>query len=93
MSFDYDEAKRFFVNKLATDLEGKGRMESALYHTAKMIYEAGARDSDAALRREIDDVVGRRDAKIAELERFVQVAHEVHPNIDLDVAAHEKWHA
>lgn len=82
MAFDYDEAKRFFVNKLATDLEGKGRMESALYHTAKMIYEAGALDADAA-----------RDAKIAELERFIQVAHEVHPNIDLDVAALEKWHA
>lgn len=57
MAFDYDEAKRFFVNKLATDLEGKGRMESALYHTAKMIYEAGARDTDAA-----------KDAQIAELE-------------------------
>ena len=42
--FDYDKAKRFFSYKLANDLEGQGRFESALYHTVRMIYEEGLKD-------------------------------------------------
>lgn len=49
MPFDYHEAKEFFNDKLTKDLAGQGRMESALYHTAKMLYDAGCDDIDRSL--------------------------------------------
>lgn len=44
MAFDYEEAKAFFLNKLTHDLEGRGRIESAFYHTARLIYQRGYED-------------------------------------------------
>lgn len=41
---DYNEAKRFFAEKLAADLEGKGRIESAAFHTVKWAYLRGVED-------------------------------------------------
>lgn len=45
--FNYEDAKKFFYDKLTDDLVGKGRMESALYHTAVMIYMKGVEDGMA----------------------------------------------
>lgn len=42
---DYErDVKAFFAEKLASDLIGKGRIESAAYHTAKHIYLKGVED-------------------------------------------------
>ena len=49
MPLDYEEVKRFFYDKLTHDLEGKGRMESALYHTAMWIYQKGIDDKSAEI--------------------------------------------
>lgn len=39
---DYEkDCKAVFAAKLMTDLTGKGRLESAAYHTAKHIYTQG----------------------------------------------------
>ena len=58
MPLDYEQAKKFFNDKLTQDLVGHGRLESAMYHTAMWIYEQGCKDTDAA-----------KDAEIARLER------------------------
>lgn len=39
MPLDYDEAKRFFAEKMAADWFGHGRFESAVFHTAQHIWE------------------------------------------------------
>ncbi|MCU0810149.1 MAG: hypothetical protein MUE59_03785 [Thiobacillaceae bacterium] len=36
---DYEQVKRFFAEKLASDFAGQGRVESAFYHTIKYVYE------------------------------------------------------
>lgn len=67
MPFDYEVAKKFFNDKLTNDLEGKGRVESALFHTAVMIYGEGCKDNDAV-----------KDARIDELEYQLRRIHP-HP--------------
>lgn len=56
MPLDYEQVKKFFYDKFSQELEGQGRYESAMYHTAVWIYEQGCKDNDLA-----------KDAKIAEL--------------------------
>lgn len=41
---DYTEVKKFFAKKLIEDFEGVGRIESAAYHTIKMVYLKGVDD-------------------------------------------------
>lgn len=41
---DYNEVKRYYADKLAQDLGGNGRIESAFYHTMKMVYLKGVED-------------------------------------------------
>lgn len=41
---DYNEVKKFYADKLAQDLDGTGRIESAFYHTMKMVYLKGVED-------------------------------------------------
>ena len=41
---DYDRVKHFFADKLASDFAGRGRFESAFFHTVQMVYEQGMRD-------------------------------------------------
>jgi hypothetical protein len=41
---DYDRVKAFFAEKLAGDFAGRGRFESAFFHTVRMCYEQGLRD-------------------------------------------------
>lgn len=42
---DYEhDVKAVFAAKLASDLNGKGRVESAAYHTAKHVYMKGVED-------------------------------------------------
>lgn len=41
---DYLEVKKFYAKKLAEDAEGTGRVESAFYHTMKMVYLKGVED-------------------------------------------------
>lgn len=63
---DYNEVKRFQAKKLLEDLEGTGRVESAHYHTMKMVYDAGVRDGLAAAGlspEEIRKVIGIIDHK------------------------------
>ena len=36
--------KKFYADKLATDFDGTGRVESAFYHTMKMVYLKGVED-------------------------------------------------
>lgn len=56
---DYERAKDYFWAKLADDRHGKGRMESAFYHTAQWIFMQGCGERDKML------------ARIAELEKEV----------------------
>lgn len=62
MPLDYEQAKKFFNDKLTNDLEGKGRVESALYHTAMWIYEQGYKDNDSAKDARIAELVGAIEA-------------------------------
>lgn len=41
---DYNEVKKFYAEKLAEDFDGTGRIESAFYHTMKMVYLKGVED-------------------------------------------------
>lgn len=41
---DYLAVKQFHAKKLAEDAEGGGRVESAFYHTMKMVYLHGVED-------------------------------------------------
>lgn len=41
---DYDAVKRFFAEKLATDFSGRGRVESAFFHTVQMAYAQGLKN-------------------------------------------------
>ena len=48
---DYTEVKRFYADKLATDFDGTGRVESAFYHTMKMVYLKGVEDGQLETQR------------------------------------------
>ena len=41
---DYNEVKQFYAKKLIDDLEGRGRVESAAFHTVKWAYLRGVED-------------------------------------------------
>lgn len=43
---DYNEVKRFYADKLAKDAAGDGRVESAFYHTMRMVYLKGVEDGE-----------------------------------------------
>ena len=43
---DYEAVKDFFFDKLEKDRKGRGRMESALYHTAQWIFLQGCNRHD-----------------------------------------------
>lgn len=43
---DYNLVKKFHANKLREDAEGDGRVESAFYHTMKMVYLKGVEDGE-----------------------------------------------
>ena len=48
---DYEiDCKAVFAAKLHEDMAGKGRIESAAYHTARHIYLLGVRDGIEAAR-------------------------------------------
>lgn len=47
---DYNYVKKFHAKKLAEDAEGDGRVESAFYHTMKMVYLKGVEDGEEAAR-------------------------------------------
>lgn len=50
---DYNEVKKFYADKLAQDLDGTGRIESAFYHTMRMVYLKGVEDGQRALADQI----------------------------------------
>lgn len=58
---DYEYAKRFYATKLAEDVAGHGRMESALYHTVRYAYERGLAETPARC----DDVYEERNRCVA----------------------------
>ena len=58
---DYLEVKRFYAKKLAEDAEGTGRIESAFYHTIKMVYMHGVEDG---IRSTTPDAPDRTDVGI-----------------------------
>lgn len=41
---DYNEVKKFHAQKLADDITGGARVESAFFHTMKMVYLKGVED-------------------------------------------------
>jgi hypothetical protein len=47
---DYNEVKRFYAEKLAQEITGRGRIESAFFHTLKMVYLEGVKDGEQAAR-------------------------------------------
>jgi len=48
---DYEAVKEFFYTKLTDDRTGKGRMESAFFHTAQWIFLQGcARHAELTAR-------------------------------------------
>jgi len=56
---DYLEVKRFYAEKLRDDADGLGRVESAFYHTMKMVYLKGVEDGrESAVAPEAVGVVG-----------------------------------
>jgi len=56
---DYLEVKRFYAEKLRDDADGLGRVESAFYHTMKMVYLKGVEDGrESAAAPEAVGVVG-----------------------------------
>lgn len=63
---DYNIVKKFHAKKLAEDAEGDGRVESAFYHTMKMVYLKGVEDGEQAAvhaeeaRKSIVGVIDRR---------------------------------
>jgi hypothetical protein len=61
---DYNVVKKFHAKKLAEDAEGDGRVESAFYHTMKMVYLKGVEDGEQAARHaeaSRDKIVGIND--------------------------------
>lgn len=52
---DYDEVKKFYAKKLADDAAGDGRVESAFYHTMKMVYLKGVEDGQKEEQRYIGE--------------------------------------
>jgi hypothetical protein len=53
-AFDYEAAKDFYFDKLQADRTGKGRMESALFHTAQFIFDKGCQRQAALLARIVE---------------------------------------
>lgn len=51
---DYEDVKAVFAAKLDDDLTGKGRVESAAYHTARHIYLKGVEDGIEAARLKLE---------------------------------------
>lgn len=47
---DYEkDVKEFAINKLAGDIFGKGRVESAIYHTFAHVYQKGVAEGNARI--------------------------------------------
>ena len=44
---DYDAVKKYYFDKGASDPFGRGRFESAFFHTVRMVYELGLRHGSA----------------------------------------------
>lgn len=49
-ALDYESVKDYFFAKLERDRHGRGRMESALYHTAQWVFMQGCAGRDELLR-------------------------------------------
>ena len=71
MPLDYEKVKEFFWSKLGSDMEGKGRMESAFYHTAQWIYHQGINEGRSQCKEMIveyiDGILGEQKEKENEL--------------------------
>jgi hypothetical protein len=52
---DYNLVKKFHAKKLAEEAEGDGRVESAFYHTMKMVYLKGVEDGQRSVEVGIED--------------------------------------
>lgn len=56
MSLDYNEIKKFFADKLSSDSDGIGRVESAFFHSIEKAYLKGVEDGeklrDGSLQRD-----------------------------------------
>lgn len=50
-ALDYEAVKDFFFEKLAADRHGRGRMESAQYHTVQWVFLQGCHERDKLLAR------------------------------------------
>jgi hypothetical protein len=59
---DYLYVKKFHAKKLVEDAEGEGRVESAFYHTMKMVYLKGVEDGQhSVVEPDRADIVGIED--------------------------------
>lgn len=68
-ALDYEKAKDFFYTKLERDRHGKGRMESAFFHTAQWIFDQGCAGQATLLAMiiEMEAAAAKRDAFIRSL--------------------------
>lgn len=62
---DYEAVKDFFYNKLSQDRQGRGRMESAIFHTVQHVYLLGCHRADE---------VAAENARLTERIRALEAA-------------------
>ena len=70
-ALDYEAAKDVFFRKLEHDRFGRGRMESALFHTAAWIFEQGCHERDKLLA-ERDAIKMQRDNLLGAIKNMVE---------------------
>lgn len=66
---DYEAVKDFFYNKLSQDRQGRGRMESAIFHTVQHVYTIGCHRADevATENARLLDRIRKLEAELADV--------------------------
>lgn len=65
-ALDYEQVKDVFYTKLERDRHGRGRMESAFFHTAQWIFKQGCQHEDTLCAR-IVELEAEKAALLAEI--------------------------
>lgn len=69
-TLNYEEVKDFFYEKLTHDRQGRGRLESAIFHTVVFVYQRGCAREDELLK-EIERLEEKLAARAALAEEEV----------------------
>lgn len=78
-AFDYEAAKDFYFDKLQADRTGKGRMESALFHTAQYIFAKGCHRQAALLAR-----IAELETRVDHLQRLTPLRGYTAEELEID---------